>query len=91
MPLPRPETEDALHSVECGLNEVVQIPYLVGIPGCRDPELQAYGETGILRLDACRGDRCPDCVLPWLLMSAGATRRTADDVNGHMVTIDHAL
>jgi hypothetical protein len=58
--LPCPKAENALHRVERGLDEVVEIPYLVRVPGYGNPELQAHGETGVLRPDACRRDRCPD-------------------------------
>lgn len=58
--LPRSQPEDALHRVERGLNEVVQIPHLVGALRCGDPELQTYGETGIPWLHACGGNRFPD-------------------------------
>jgi hypothetical protein len=58
--LPWSQAEDALHRVKRGLNEAVQIPDLVGALRCGDPELQAYGETGILWLHACDCNRCPD-------------------------------
>jgi hypothetical protein len=60
MSLPWPEAEDAFHRVKCWLDEVVQIPHFVRALRAGDPELQAYGETGILWSHACRSDRLPD-------------------------------
>jgi hypothetical protein len=60
MSLPWPEAENALQRVKCWLDEIIQIPHLVRVLRGGDPELQAYGETGILWLHACRSDRLPD-------------------------------
>lgn len=62
--LPHPETENALHRVKRGLDEVVQIPYLVRVPGYGDAELQSHRETGDQWPDTCRRDSCSDCVFP---------------------------
>src|SRR4029077_1484459 len=90
MSLPWPEAEDAFHRVRCGLDEVVQVPFLVDVLRGGDSELQAYGETGVLWLHACRGDRLPDRVLPGFLVSSGVTGGPPWNVDSNKVTLGHA-
>jgi hypothetical protein len=70
-PPPCPCAEDALHCIERGLDEVIQIPDLVRIAGRSKPELQANGETRGLRLRPARNDGRSNSIFPRLFVGCG--------------------
>lgn len=90
-PSPVALAENALHRVQRGLDEVIQVPDLIRGARRGEPEIDPDGEPGVLRPDPGGGHRGSNGLFPRTLIGCGERGRASGHLDPNQMPARHGL